>query len=468
VLIVLAPEIGPAIAIALVLATKAWFFPRSFVGIALILVVLSAVLSARLPDTTASLIDEIVICVGLITLPLLRVARGGLPIVPAWSLWFVGFAGDGIYSALLNEVPTALVLQGGFLAIKAVLFGVMTAQVDWRPEDLRPFAIGGATAILTIFAACIVNLIAPEWWTSVLLGAPIEFTGEFGLPALIGWFSHPAALGRISVLLASAALTYHLYVKGTWRTTVLFGMATLMSLVTFRVKTIVSLLTSLGIIGFVNIRKIPRPVIVVALALLAVAAFPLLRYVADDVQQYLLSRSARSLLTYGAIDVAERQFPWGAGFGRYGSYTASAYYSPEYRRLDFESEYGMGSEPGRGQFLNDTQWPAILGEAGWVGALLFVGGILHIGARYLGRPTGEAPPEAWVRMTGLAWLVIVVVESIGAPVFTSPPSFPLPFFAAGVYLALQRAKELPPQNSQITRSEARIRSEMTRWPASLG
>lgn len=424
-----------AVIIAAVLAVVAFFWPRLFIGVGLILLVASVALRLALPDAAVNLLDELVVGVGLVVLVLRRLVRGRPPVIPGWSLWFAGFLAAGLLSALVNDVPTGIAFEGALLAVKAVLFGVMTAQIDWRPDDLRPFLVGGAVTIVALFALAIVNVIAPDAWVRFILGRDEYFEGLGPLPALIGPFEHPAALGRFSAMLALAVMAYRLFVATGWRSAVLLGMSSFTALASLRVKTIVSLAVSAVVIGALNLRRIPRAVIVAAAIVGAIAIVPVGIYVAIDVQQYLLTTSARSLMTVGAFGIAAREFPLGAGFGRYGSYTAAINYSPEYRPLGFPGFFGLEPRPG-GQFLTDTSWPAILGEAGWLGAVLFALGIGHIALELWRHRTSTSPLSTWLSWTAIAWLLVILVESIGAPVFTSAPSYALPFVAAGIAHAL--------------------------------
>lgn len=436
---------------ALAMALLAWFLPRFYVGVGLVLVIASVVLRLAFPDSIVSVLDELVVVVGLTVFVARRAVARRFPVIPAWILWFAGFAAAGLISALLNEVPTAIALEGAFVAVKGVLFALMVVQLDWRADDLRPFAVGGAATIVALFGLAAANAIAPTTWELLLLGRDANFQDLGPIPALIGPFEHPAALGRFAALLAMAVVTYRLYVGGGWKISALLAMSSLTALASLRVKTIVSLVVGVGVVGFLHRRRIPRAVIIAALIVAVVAAVPVGIYVAIDVQQYLLSTSARSLLTVGAFHIAAREFPFGAGFGRYGSSVAASHYSPEYGPLGFPGYLGMAPPP-NGQFLTDTAWPAVLGEAGWLGLFLFAAGLLHLLVDlWRARDTIESPLGRWILWTAMSWFVIILVESIGAPVFASAPSYPLPFIAAGIAFAIVRTQrdEGPPADRTL-------------------
>jgi hypothetical protein len=217
-----------------------------------------------------------------------------------------------------------------------------------------------------------------------------------------------------------------------------------MALLTFQVKSIVSLLSTMGLL----LLRFGGPVRYLAILafgpLLAMLVLPpLIELVGGDVEIYIVQESARSLLTMGSLQVAADHFPWGAGFGRYASFYASLHYSPEYVNLGFENVYGLGRGED-GMFLNDTQWPAILGEAGWFGAACFAAGIVTVLVSLARRTSAEEHVLVhWLRVAGIAWLILIIIESVAAPVFVSAPAFPFAFAAAGVIASFRdRAKNV--------------------------
>lgn len=84
--------------------------------------------------------------------------------------------------------------------------------------------------------------------------------------------------------------------------------------------------------------------------------------------------TARGALYYYSYFIAKDHFPLGAGFATYGTEFSRRIYSPIYHQYGMDRIYGLS--PDAPNFVADTMWPAILGEAGFVGAvtifLLFV------------------------------------------------------------------------------------------------
>ena len=83
---------------------------------------------------------------------------------------------------------------------------------------------------------------------------------------------------------------------------------------------------------------------------------------------------ARGQLLMGGICTMKTYFPFGSGFGTYGSDIASKYYSPLYYKYGFNEIYGMGRT--HTNFLNDNYWPMIMGQFGMIGVII-VGVILY-------------------------------------------------------------------------------------------
>ena len=80
--------------------------------------------------------------------------------------------------------------------------------------------------------------------------------------------------------------------------------------------------------------------------------------------------SPRLLFLDGGIQLFREYFPFGTGFGTFGSSTAATHYSSLYYVLGFNKIAGM--TPNNPKFLNDTFWPMIFGQLGLVGAIPYV------------------------------------------------------------------------------------------------
>lgn len=441
-----APIIAAVLVVLVALGVTAFLTPKPYVVVSLVVILLSGTLESRLGAVGVSNLDEAVIAVGLLANLARPLVERRLPTGIPGLGWFAGFTVVGMISVYAHDVPVGTWAPGVFLALKAVLFALMVAQIPWTTRDMRVASYLGAGLILVMIPIAIINVILPATWTAIFSG-DVRVDRTFGLPSLVGIFVHPAAFGRIMALLAIAVLTYQLVIRTTPFTVILLTASSLMAFMSFRTKTFGSLLT--GAIA-VSLRFLSVRGTLILLLISPIALFLALSNVVDqvvsDVDVFFFGESARAALIDGGLSLAAQYFPFGAGFGRYASATAASIYSPEYGPLGFEYIYGLGSADDGGMFLNDTQWPAILGESGWIGAACFAIGLGTATVRMYRRSGRD--DDQWVRwtaLTGFGWLFVFVVESLAAPAFTSPPSYALlllcPAIIAGYDAARRRTVE---------------------------
>ncbi|GAA1838286.1 hypothetical protein [Agromyces salentinus] len=430
-LMLIAPPLIAVVVGGFVLVALAAFMPKAFAFAALCTIILSTLAQTFL-GSGGSLADEAVIMLALVAFSTRRLVTERRLVALPGMWWFLAFIVIGMLSAVIGSVSISTSVQAMFLAVKGLVFAFALAQLRWNVEDVKVLVRLGAIAGGVLVVTAVANLVAPGPWSQLVANRP-PFAIVNGIPALQGPFQHPAAFGRLSSILAVGVLSYRLLVRRTWVSAVLLGLSSAMALLTFQVKSIVSLLSTMGLL----LLRYGGPVRYLAILAFGplvamLVAPPLFELVGGDVEIYIVQESARSLITTGSLQVAADHFPWGAGFGRYGSFYASLYYSPEYVNLGFEDVYGLGRGED-GMFLNDTQWPAILGETGWFGAACFAIGIIAVFVSLVRRTSAdEHRLVRWLRVAGIAWLFLIIVESVGAPVFVSAPAFPFAFAAAGV------------------------------------
>jgi hypothetical protein len=202
-------------------------------------------------------------------------------------------------------------------------------------------------------------------------------------------------------------------------------------------------------------------VLVAAVAVLPLAALVLtgtfIKVVQATYQDYIVraSTEARTVLTRDSFAVAADHFPAGAGFGRFGSAVAASNYSPEYLARGYPDIWGLGNTAENGRFLTDTEWPAILGESGFLGAAAFALGLLAIyrAGRRLSLSTGPAA-HRWAGLTLVGWLIALLVESVGTVSFTGPPVSGAFFVLVGITTALLDPNKTETATPDLTGGDA--------------
>ena len=82
--------------------------------------------------------------------------------------------------------------------------------------------------------------------------------------------------------------------------------------------------------------------------------------------------TARGALTINSIRIARDLFPFGAGFGTYGSYMTRIYYSSYYYKYGLSAIWGLTPGSQDFSFVSDTFWPMVLGQTGYLGLICYL------------------------------------------------------------------------------------------------
>ena len=410
--------------VVLVLAFTA---PRATAGLTVLAVLFVRPLEHLLPVVKLGYPDEVLVALCVVTMPLRRLlARRPLRTFPG-QWWFTGFVVCGVLSALVLHVPVAIFVTSGFVTIKGLLLAWAIAQLDWTERHLAVAVRVGTVLILVVLAAAVVNLAIPGPWEAVLVTDTNAAEARSFLPSLVGPFTHPLDLGQFTALSFVTIAAWRATVRKTPFTLVLLVATALGALATARRTAIGSVVAAWL---WLQAKRRATTVLVALLACLPVAvlvlAAPLAEVAQETYQDYIGKGTpeARTVLTVDSVKVAAAHFPLGAGFGRFGSAGAAAYYSPEYVARGYPYVWGLGRTEEEGRFLTDTEWPAIVGEAGFFGAAAFALGLLAAYRAGLRLWTSRRSALIrWAGLTSAGWIVASLVQSVATVTFTGPPVF---------------------------------------------
>ncbi|MBC1499771.1 hypothetical protein HB943_04080 [Listeria weihenstephanensis] len=79
---------------------------------------------------------------------------------------------------------------------------------------------------------------------------------------------------------------------------------------------------------------------------------------------------ARGVLLRTSVEIAKEHLPFGAGLGMFGSNASRIHYSPLYFKYHLSNVWGLSSiNPA---FITDSYWAMIIGETGFIGAILLL------------------------------------------------------------------------------------------------
>ena len=357
--------------------------------------------------------------------------RGGLTRPPGYQ-WFALFLFLGAVSSVVENVPFSTAASGFVGIAKGMILGFCAFQLPWSDKYIRKVIAISMVCLSIIFLLVLANVIIPNYWAS-RFGNEVEYRN--GLPAILGPFYYPAALGRFMALATIAILAYRTTVGKSKINTLFLTLAIASSLFSLRRKTLAGLLSGATTVLLVRFRASALVAVLVVLPIAAIALSGTITSSATTtVNAYadITNPAARTRLTLDSLRVATDSFPFGAGFGRFGSAAARSDYSPEYTSRGYTSIRGLGPGDTDGAYLTDTQWPAIWGEAGFIGAIAFVLAFAVIARGFARGRASTHAITAWLSLTGLGWLVELFFESIASPVFSSAPSFPLIFLIGAI------------------------------------
>ena len=331
-------------------------------------------------------------------------------LVPAFC-----FAAIGLLSGIVVHERLTVLLLGTYMANKLFLsiFVALSSPIPEKPFRSLSDAIltvGTIVALIGVAEVLFPNQLRALWNSD----EPIQY--RFGFASMQSVFPHPGRMARFMAICFSVAICRYAAV-GKPRDLVRLLLFALCAILTFRLKAILDL-AAVSILAVLVLRGVERrrlfaPFVIGTVALLlfgsvvfSVLSVQLTQYTTD------VGTTARGELYSTGVQVADRYFPAGAGFGRYGGYTARLFYSGLYYQYGFASQWGLS--PTYGDFLTDTSWPAVIGEAGYLGALCYGLTVLTLIKELAKFAFKSRQAEARLSaLTALSTLAIVLVESTG-------------------------------------------------------
>ena len=432
--LLLNPLVAGAVIATVGVVSLAIVRPRTFFAAGLIVLLMQRTFGLYVPGGGIDGLDEAFVAACAVIFPVRRLAQGhalrAIPgLVPLAAFLILGIAGD-----VLNAVPFGVAGQGLLLISKGFILAWATAQLDWDDAALaRTVKISAGIVVCLIIGAAI-NFVAPGPWTSIVLNGAGAGT-RFGISPVTSFFQHPGYFGTVMAMSCLAAAAFGTVFRFT-RTTLFILLGTIVAaFLTARRKILVGLAAGLIVLGM---RTRPVPTLILLLVggplVLAVAWEPLTAVMTYTYEEYFANPDAvaRIRLTVDSLGIALASFPFGAGFGRFGSAAARANYSPIYYELGYPGVWGLGTTEESGSFLTDTFWPAIIGEAGLIGLACFAVSIVLITRAFVKLGRASSRWDRWIGVVGILWTTQLLIESIAGAVFTAVPTFAIYFALVGV------------------------------------
>lgn len=305
---------------------------------------------------------------------------------------FIGLAGNRLNSSQVLKA----VMQDIFLCFKFALMYVTASNIfsTLNKDKLRLWAVK-AVEVFTV----LLSMIATADIIFHLFPTPDY---RYGFYSRMLFFSHPT---YYSACLIQLCIVYIISVRELKRRNLLFlGILSVLTLTTLRTKAIAAIAVMWLVIFFVKRRiKIKGYFLLLAGIISFFLAGNQIYFYFFENNQY-----ARSILLTKGIEIAKAYFPIGTGFGTYATYASGVYYSEIYSRFHIDQIYGLTKD--NPLFFSDCFWPAVLGQFGFAGTLLYVVLIFLIFSYCMRRAQG-LKQRSIVYFSAAYFLILSIAES---------------------------------------------------------
>jgi hypothetical protein len=341
------------------------------------------------------------------------------------SLYVVGgvvFAAAGLLSAFQQHVPSSVFLIGTWLQIKFWVLLCVGLLVPWTERDkvrvLNTMMLTG----LVLSVLGLVDLVAQQPFRAFLHTNTVSLTFDPRRTlAVESIFTTPSQFGIVMAMLMAVALAAMVTRQQGRRYGFYAATFAVMAMLSLRVSTLIAVLATGFVVWMLANRSFGRRALgVISLAALAMILVSLFSSeINSHIETYSNSdANARGKLYVTSTVIAKQHEPLGSGFGTFASGESRQHYSPLYNVYGLSGTYGLSRE--HPAFIDDTMWPAILGEAGYIGLAAVILGLLAITHALLLRVREATSAD---RMTfplaATGTLLVGLINSIASPVLFS-------------------------------------------------
>lgn len=256
-----------------------------------------------------------------------------------------------------REVKYAYI--SGFLFIKFI-FVYFFARVAFKNVNISKMKyMENTLKIITviIFSLIIIN--------KILRIYPF-YDIRYGIKSEQLFFSHPMSLVAFALQLL-VLLSLGPY-KRSKRKYIIMNL--IIILFTLRSRGIVLVLIFLMIYYYKNCLKKGNNKLLIYIVILLIMPMAL-KIGIEGIKTYYFAytSSPREMILKTGMDIAKDNFPFGYGFGTFGSFISAKYYSPVYYLYGLNNIYGLSEV--KSSFIADCFIGMLFGELGVIGAILF-------------------------------------------------------------------------------------------------
>ncbi len=379
--------------------------------------------------TVVNNMDEIVVLLILLYAALFRFHHYKNTRIPLLllGLFVVGFIGN-----LHMHTPMSTIFFGAFNIMKPILLFWALCQFDFEWDDLYFLFKLFEIFFPLIFISYVLDFLFPGF--RALFGRQLLADRERGgFRALCGLFYRPTYASVWGIVYF---VYYRFYAKSKprkWK----YVFALLMQISSLKVKDLLGLFSALAITFF---KKISKSKVILLLAFVSILFSLYATFMPAHFNKYIGgatddSNVARVALTYTSVQIASDAFPFGLGWGMYGSPLSQQTKSPVYRMYGIDNVFGLNFSRDGGAFMCDTFWPMLLGELGVLGTLLYCY-ILWLSFWPFIKKFRHNTANRQVLFPSFLF-IILLIETIGKQTLVGPPHSLILWGTAGLFYSLQ-------------------------------
>ena len=186
---------------------------------------------------------------------------------------------------------------------------------------------------------------------------------RFGIKSQQIIFTHPTYLAATSIMVICMLSAF---IKEERKNYIYIFMMYIVVLLTLRTKAIIFLLGHVYLFIIVSVKK--RKLNKFDFIIIGIVA---IGFSINQVSEYLRNPEwARSAMLINSFDIAKSSFPFGSGFGTFGSWVSGVNYSPLYFNYDMYTTWGLA--PDYYNFVSDNFWPMVIAQCGFIGLALII------------------------------------------------------------------------------------------------
>ena len=146
----------------------------------------------------------------------------------------------------------------------------------------------------------------------------------------------------------------------------------------------------------------------------------------DQFINYYGNTTQRSILTLSSYKIANDFFPLGAGFATFASYMSGTYYSPLYIKYGLSNIWGISRD--NLKYITDGFLPAVLGEFGWFGLIVFIA-FFYILCKEL-----ISMKNKWYFICAASLLAYAIISALGTSSIFNPLLSFLALFLSNIFV----------------------------------